>query len=73
MQLAYKRCKHLEIVEMKKVSQKIKYQSNPEIKKQYKKKYHKSPELYKKNKKIMYQQCQEKKKVLIRLRIFFKK
>ena len=73
MQLAYKRCKHLEIVEMKKGSQKIKYQSNPEIKKQYKKKCHESPELYKKNKKIMYQQCQEKKKVLIRLRIFFKK
>ena len=62
MQLEYKRCKHLEIVEMKKVSQKIKYQSNPEIKKQYKKKYHESPELYKKIKKSCISNAKKRKK-----------
>ena len=41
------KCKHLEIAEMKKDYEKIKYQSVP-IKKQYKKRYQENPELYKK-------------------------
>ena len=34
---------------MKKDCQKMKYQSNPEIKEQYKKRYQENPEVYKKN------------------------
>ena len=47
---------------MKKGSLKIKYQSNPEIKKQYKKNYHESPELYKKIKKSCISNAKKRKK-----------
>ena len=51
----------------------MKYQSNPEIKEDTEK-VPKNLKLHKKElKKIRYQKCQEKKKVTIRLRIFFNK
>ena len=36
VQLTYKKCQYLEFAEMKKSYQEMKYQSNPEIKEQYK-------------------------------------
>ena len=62
MQLANEKCKYLEIAEMKKDYQKMKYQSNPEIEEQKKKSYQENPKIHKKIQKIMYQKCQKKKK-----------
>ena len=49
VQLAYEKCKYLEIVVMKKDCRKMKYQSNPEIKEQYKKRYQENPKINLKN------------------------
>ena len=73
MQLAHKKCKYLEITEMKKDFQKIKYQSNPEIKKQYKMGYQENSKLHKEIKKSGIRNIKKRKKVVIRLRIFFNK
>ena len=49
----------------------MKYQSNPEIKEQYKKRYQENPEVHKKKSGI--QNVKKRIKVVIRLRIFFNK
>ena len=72
MQLAYKKYQYLEIAEMKKDHQKMKYQSNPEIREQYKKRYQENLELHKKIKKSGIRNHKKRKKV-IRLRIFLNK
>ena len=64
VQLTYKKCKHLEIVEMKKCYQKIKYESIPKIKEQYKKRYQENPELHEKIKKLGITNVKKRTKVV---------
>ena len=64
MQLTYKKWKCLQIAEMKKNDQKMKFLSNLEVKEQYKKGSEENPRTLQKIKKNRYQKYQEQKEKL---------
>ena len=71
MQLTYKKWKCLQIAEMKKNDQKMKFLSNLEIKEQYKKGYEENPELHKKFKKSGIRNVKNRKKNYDKVENFF--